>query len=199
MMPKARKTFILDTSVLLYSSSSLRSFGNNAVVIPYVALEELDKFKTRNDEVGTNARQVARELNRVRKLGPINEGVPINESGGTLRVELNFHNPEDGLLRVEKNDDRIINVCLGLLRQDEEVVLVTKDVNLSVRADVLGVAAQDFDTDKTVSAVADLYTGTSRVVVPDEFLNDFFAGEDVYPEDVELSFPPNHYFPFKMF
>ena len=192
-MPETRKTFVLDTSVLLYNSSSLRSFGDNDVVIPYVVLEELDKFKSREGEVGVNARQVARELNRVRKLGPINEGVPINESGGTIRVELNFHHPEDESLEVEKNDDRIINVCLGLIREGRMVMLVTKDVNLAVRADVLGVSAQDFDTDRTVSAVDEMYTGTSYAVVPDEVIDAFFAGENIYPDDIGIELHYNHY------
>lgn len=192
-MPSTPKTFVLDTSVLLYSSSSLRSFGDNDVVLPYVVLEELDKFKSRDGEVGANARQVARELNRVRKLGPINEGVPINESGGFLRVELNFHGAESQHLKVENNDDRIINVCLGLVQQGKQVILVTKDVNLAVRADVLGVAAQDFDTDRTVSAVADMYTGTTTLSVPDEVIDDFFSGKSIYPEDVGAELHHNHY------
>ena len=192
-MPKKIKTFVLDTSVLLYSSSSLRSFGENNVVIPYVVLEELDKFKSRDGEVGVNARQVARELNRVRALGAINEGVPINESGGSLRVELNYEAPLSSQLDTSKNDDRIVNVCLGLKQEGRTVILVTKDVNLAVRADVLGVEAEDFDTDRMVSEVADLYTGTSVVSVSSEVIDAFFSGEDIYPGDVGLATGSNHY------
>lgn len=108
-------------------------------------------------------------------------------------MELNFHHQEDALLVVEKNDDRIINVCLGLTKQGKQTVLVTKDVNLAVRADVLGVMAQDFDTDRTVSAVADMYTGTASLLVPDEAIDAFFAGEDVYPDDIGVELHCNHY------
>lgn len=193
-MPDSKnKVFVLDTSVLLYSANSIRSFEDNELVIPYVVLEEVDKFKSREGEVGANARQIVRELNRLRKLGPINKGIPVNKKGGLLRVELNFNEPETHNLTLEKNDDRIINVCLGLQKSNYKVVLVTKDVNLAVRADVLGVEVQDFDTDRTVSSVEDMYTGSSTVYTTDEIIDRFFAGEKIYQDELGTSFNHNHY------
>ena len=185
--------FILDTSVLLYSAGSIRSFGSDIVVLPYVVLEELDKHKRRNDEVGANARQVARELDKLRREAPLNEGVVVNPSGGRLRVELNFNDPESRCLEVKQNDDRILNVCLGLQKSLSEVVLVTKDINLAVRADVLGIKAQDFDSDKTVDSASDLYSGAASLTVEDELLESFYAGEDFYPESLGGDFFPNQY------
>jgi PhoH-like ATPase len=188
-----KKTYVLDTSVLLYSASSLRSFGSKDVVIPYVVLEELDTFKSRDDIVGSNARQVARELNELRRQGPINEGVVVTPKGGKLRVELNFHESINGALDIKKNDDRILNVCLGLKDRCPKLILVTKDVNLAVRADVLGIEAQDFDADLTVSSVDEMYTGTGVLVVPDEVIEAFYSGEDIFCDDVGQCFFPNQY------
>lgn len=182
--------YILDTSTLLYSASSFRSFGCNNVVIPYVVLEELDKFKTRGDSVGANARRVARELDELR---PLNEGVVITAEGGELRVELNFHEPELQLLVVKQNDDRVLNVCLGLKKAGSEVVLVTQDINLAVRADALGIVAERFDTDRPVDSVADMYTGALSLTVADGLVEDFYAGEKIYPEDLGIKTYPNQY------
>jgi len=162
-------------------------------VIPYVVLEELDKFKTRDDSVGSNARQVARELNELRKEGPINEGVLVTEKGGHLRVELNYQESRSDLLDLGKNDDKILNVCLGLCESHCRVTLVTKDINLSVRADVLGIQAQDFDTDRMVSSVDDMYTGSNVLEVPDDLIDSFYAGEEVFASDLEGVFHSNHY------
>lgn len=191
-MPKT-KTFILDTSVLLYSSLSYKSFGSSKVVIPYAVLEELDRFKTREGEVGCNARQVARELNELRQGGHLNKGVQVNSEGGELRVELNYHDPESTHLDASKADDRILNVCLGLQKNCSKVTLVTKDINLAVRADVLGIQAQDFDSDKTVDSISDMYSGAASVTIEDDLLELFYAGEDLYPESLGKHFFPNQY------
>jgi len=192
-MPNTKKAFVLDTSVLLYSASSLSSFGGGDVIIPYVVLEELDKFKNRDGIVGSNARQVARKLNEYRKVGCINEGVSINDRGGQLRVELNHHDSKNQLLNTSKNDDRILNVCLGIKDDYDSVTLVTKDINLSVRADVFGVSAEDFDTDRLVSSVDEMYSGSEIVEVPDSVVDAFYAGEDIFPEDIGLDVYPNQY------
>lgn len=189
------KIFCLDTSVLLYSSQSIRSFGSKQVVIPYVVLDELDKFKTRDGEVGKNARQVARELDKLRKDGRLDEGVVITPRGGTLRIELGFQECLSSYLDLSRNDDRILNVCLGLKQSGNEVVLVSKDINLKVRADVLGITAQDFNADKSVSSISDIYTGTRSIVVPDSVIDEFYDGEALLPEELGIEgVEPNCYF-----
>ncbi len=187
------KTYVLDTSVLLYSASSIRSFSDNAVVIPYVVLQELDKFKTRDDEVGKNARQVTRDLNELRELGSLSEGVKVNESGGTLRVELGFLESQNPAMVVNINDDRILNVCLGLAKSGK-TILVTKDINLMIRADVFGVEAQDFNSDKMANDVGELYAGTAVLKVPSEAIDSFYAGASVYYDKyTDLRYYPNQY------
>ena len=181
---------VLDTSVLLYSASSLYSFGNGTVVIPYAVLEELDRFKNRDDVVGSNARQVARELNELRKISPLNKGVVL-PSGGELRVELGL---SDNLgLEIKENDDKILNVCLSLQKQNCSVVLITRDINLAVRADALGLSSETFDANKQLSSIDELYTGTGEVIVSGELIDAFYAGEKIYPADIEGTYFPNQY------
>jgi len=196
----ATKKFVLDTSVLLYSANSLHAFGKNDVILPYAVLDELDKFKSRDDSVGVNARRVARELNELRKEASLSDGVVINPSGGLLRVELNFvsyaSDKAIGVLDLSKNDDRILNVCLGLQQEsskDTDIILVTKDINLAVRADVLKIKAQDYDTDRLVDSVEEMYTGSSAISVPDNLIDDFYGKVEIYPEELGIDVPPNHY------
>lgn len=185
--------YVIDTSVLLYSANSLNSFGSSEIIIPYVVLEELDKFKTRDDVTGSNARHVTRRLNELRSFGSLSDGVPVNNLGGTLRVELNFSEQVSLSLDPQKNDDRILNVCLGLIKSGRDVVLVTKDINLSVRADVFGIKAEDFESDRAIRSVIDLYSGTSVVEVSSDIIDSFYSGQDIFPSDLDLEIYCNQY------
>jgi PhoH-like ATPase len=193
-MSKSR-VFVLDTNVLLYNSSSFKSFGSKEVVIPYVVLEELDKFKSRDDEIGSNARHVARELYKLREEAHLGDGVVVTKKGGVLKVELNFSEPVSPLAEIKSADDRILNTCLGLKRKGKDIVLVTKDINLAVRADVFGVTAQDYDTDKLVASADDIHRGTAELVVCDSILDGFYNGCSVCLDDLNITkkFCPNDY------
>ncbi|MCB2227658.1 MAG: PhoH family protein [Desulfarculaceae bacterium] len=158
------KTYVLDTNVLLHNPSSLFAFQENNVVLPLAVIEEIDDQKRRQDEIGRNARQVSRELDRLRRQGPLAQGVDSG-AGGTLRIELNHsHNGGGfpGVLGLDKADNRILSVAWGLKQeQGEPVILVTKDLNLRVKADVLGVPSEDFLNDKV--NYDRLYTGIREV------------------------------------
>ena len=120
-MLQLKKTFVLDTNVLLQTPYALYSFGDNTIVIPEVVLEELDKFKKENTELGANARHAARILDDLREKGSLNKGVKL-ENGGTLRVELNYSNvqiPESW--DDSNNDNRILKLCKGLQEDKENV------------------------------------------------------------------------------
>ena len=143
-----KKHFVLDTNVLLHSPACLKQFGDNTVVIPVDVIEELDKFKSGNDELGRNARAVIRALDEARGRGPLGTGAPINDEGGLVLVDLK---PvcllEDGL-RDDTPDNRIVSVAYRLKREGVPVTFISKDVNMRVKADALGMAAEDFETDK---------------------------------------------------
>jgi PhoH-like ATPase len=156
--------FVLDTNVLLHAPECLRQFADNIVVIPVDVIEELDNFKTRNDELGRNARSVIRIIDAARldAKETLATGAPINEHGGTIRVDLK---PvcllEDGL-RDDTPDNRIISVAYRLKREGHDVAIISKDVAMRVKSDALGIPAEDFESDK-VPSLDNMYLGWRTV------------------------------------
>ena len=177
-----RKASVVDTNVLLHDRTCLRKLGSDIIVIPIWALEELDKFKKLQDELGANARDISRQLDDLRKLGSLAKGVPT-EAGGLLFVDYNgtdFSKLPVGLLR--ENDNRIILVAKAWqermskrpkgVRQKvaqpeySEVIIVSKDINLRLKADACGITAQDYLGDKTIEHIELLYSGTKKLILP---------------------------------
>ncbi|MEY3769116.1 MAG: hypothetical protein RLZZ11_2186, partial [Cyanobacteriota bacterium] len=166
-----RKTFVLDTNVLLHDPQALTRFEDNAVVIPIEVVEEIDRFKRDPSEKGRNARQISRLLDALREKGNLADGVPIDDgSGGTLQVvfcrsETLAQLPPE--LKGGNGDNNILAVALeqlrsGLISDQPPVVLVTKDTNLRIKADAVGLTAQDYTTDKV--DIADLYPGVCELM-----------------------------------
>ncbi len=170
-----KKTYVLDTNVLLHNPSSPFLFKDNDVVLPLAVIEEIDDQKKRQDEIGRSARQVSRELDRLRAQGPLARGVATAQ-GGTLRIELNHSRLGEGLpavLGLEKADNRILCVAWGLMRQESlPVILVTKDLNLRVKADALGIPSEDFRNDKV--DFDHLYSGVREVEVEGGLIDAFY-------------------------
>lgn len=182
-MKKLKKTFVLDTNVLLHTPFALYSFDDNNIVIPEVVLEELDKFKKDNSELGANARHAARIIDELREKGSLNKGVKL-DNGGTLRIEMNFHEvklPESWLGSV--NDNRILKVCKGLHQNGEKVFLITKDVFARIKADVLGIATQDFFAEQA-PVYDEQYKGRKEVYTTEKNLNEFYKNSKLLPEDL---------------
>ncbi|MFZ5988310.1 MAG: PhoH family protein [Bacillota bacterium] len=178
-----KKTFVLDTNVLLQTPFALYSFGDNDIVLPEVVLEELDKFKKDNTELGANARHVARLLDELRSNGNLNKGVKL-ENGGVLRVEMNFNSvklPESWV--DSNNDNRILKVCKGLQEKGENVFLVTKDVFVRIKADILGVIAQDFFAEQ-VPVYDEQYRGRLDIYTTEQKLNEFYTKGSLNLEDI---------------
>jgi PhoH-like ATPase len=161
-----RKTFVLDTNVLLHDPNALTKFQDNNVVVPIEVVEEIDRFKRDPSEKGRNARQISRLLDDFRQRGNLADGVTIDEaSGGILKVvfcraETLAQLPPE--LRSGNGDNNILAVALEQRLQEvmgsqPPVVLVTKDTNLRIKADAVGLIAQDYTTDKV--DIADLYPG----------------------------------------
>jgi len=196
-----KKSFILDTSTLLYNASSLRAFGSKNVVVPYPVLEELDRFKDREGEIGKNARQVVRELNELRKSGNLSEGVQVTPKGGILTVILTKGDVLAKSLNMKLADDRILNICLqvqAVMSEDIDTILVTKDINLAVKAEALGLIAQDFTSDKLIESADDLYKGCMAAEGPAALIDRLYAGEQVTTEELATatsceSIEPNQY------
>ncbi|HEO8420745.1 TPA: PhoH family protein [Yersinia enterocolitica] len=174
------KIYVLDTNVLLQDPYSIFSFSDNDVVIPAVALEEVDSKKRYMDEIGRNARQISRLIDNLRETGKLHDKIPL-ENGGTIRIELNhrsFHELQE--IFVEKtNDNRILAVAKNLSIEESKkengrtVILVSKDTLVRVKADAIGLMSEDFLSDRVVEN-EDLYTGFMDVQVTIDVLNRFY-------------------------
>lgn len=181
-----QKTYILDTNVLIQAPYALQSFEDNHLVLPLAVLEELDGLKNVEGERGANARQAIRYLESLRTAGNLLEGVPL-PGGGTLRLEVNCVDvklPEG--FPDHKNDNRILKVCLGLQNRKTPVILVTKDIVVRVKAQMLRIQAEDFTTEQAPVS-EEQYTGRCEVFVAEKKFEDFkkkhIAPEDVYQVD----------------
>lgn len=175
-----KKTYIIDTSVLLHDPGALLVFDDNDVVIPMAVIEEIDLHKKRQDQVGKNARKVAQLLDGLRTRGHLDEGVPVSDKGGTLRVELNHQEVAvlPAALDRSKTDNRIISVALTLKQQlKTPVILVTKDTTMRVKADALGVEAEDYETDQI--ELAEVFTGVTTLAVEAGIIDAFYRDGQV--------------------
>ncbi len=185
-----KKTFVLDTNVLLHDPQALYKFEENDLVIPITVIEEIDRFKKDLNEKGRNARQISRILDSFRKKGnKLIEGVVL-EKGGMLRVELYTREAMTRLppeLQVDRGDNRILAVALDIKEKGEtSVIFVTKDTNLRIKADAVGVTAEDYESDKV--SIDELYTGTAEVLVDKDEVDRFY-GQGYLP--MEGDYSPN--------
>lgn len=176
-----KKIFVLDTNVLLHDPGAVFAFDEHDVVIPAVVLEEIDSKKRNADEIGRNARGVSRLLDGLRSTGHLHDGVPL-EGGGRIKVELNHRS----FVKVQEmfgevtNDNRILAVALNYHLEQAEmetprpVILVSKDVLVRIKADVLGLHAEDYLSDRTVGP-SDLYGGYSTIKVHPSVIDEFYT------------------------
>jgi PhoH-like ATPase len=177
-----KKIFVIDTNVLLHDPRAIFSFEENDVIVPIVVIEELDKFKKGIDEIGRNARQVSRILDEFRQKGKLSQGVQL-DGGGNLRVELNHQSPQHlpNELIATKADNRILATALNLKHDNLPVVLVTKDTNLRIKADALGLRAEDYESD-TIT-LDELYAGETELSVDPGVIDEFYAEGELPPAD----------------
>lgn len=187
-----KKTFVLDTNVLLQTPFALYAFGDNTIVIPEVVLEELDKFKKDNSELGANARHVARLIDGLRARGNLNAGVKL-DNGGILRVEMNYKDVELPDTWDNSNDNRILRVCKGLTENDQNVFLVSKDIFVRIKADIIGVVAQDFFNEQA-PGYEEQYKGRMDVYTTEERMKHFYEKGWLERDDV-FYYPKDYYNP----
>ncbi len=157
-----KKTFVLDTNVLLHNAACIESFADNTVVLPMAVIEELDKFKGNNDELGRAARQVIRSLDRLRRKGRLGEGVPL-ANGGRLKIILDGPRPDTTGLASGITDNKILRVAHSLRQAGERVIFVSKDINARIKSDALGLETMDFEKQKV--NFEDLFTGYRRLAI----------------------------------
>ncbi|WP_082161597.1 PhoH family protein [Rufibacter radiotolerans] len=197
---KSSKAFVLDTSVILYDHSAVEHFGEHDVAIPITVLEELDNFKKGNDIKNFEAREFIRFIDNLSTEHMLQTWIPLPGSNkGRFKVLMG----NGALLDAEKifNDDKadhkILNATLSLQQEmpDHKVVLVTKDINLRLKARALNLAAEDYETGK-IHNVSNLYRGNDLVEdIPQTVISQLYD-QGVCPVDEALPNPPsdNHYF-----
>ena len=173
MQSTSRRAFVLDTSVLLSDPRALVRFDEHDVVVPVVVVTELEA-KRSHPELGYFARQALRLMDELRmKHGRLDEPLPVGESGGTVRVELN-HTDVESLpsgLRLGDNDTRILAVARNLANDGADVVLVSKDLPMRVKASSVGLAAEEY---RAELAIESGYTGTHEMEVAGTDLDRLF-------------------------
>jgi PhoH-like ATPase len=174
-----KKIYVLDTNVLLQDPNAVFAFEDNDVVIPAIVLEEIDSKKRLADEIGRNARFVSRLLDGFRAQGKLQDGVFL-ENGGTLKVELNHRSFEkmQETFADMSNDNRIIAVALNYAHEEKgkpepkPVIIVSKDTLVRIKADVLGLTAQDYLSDRIVS-LSDMYAGCLTLLTHPAIIDEF--------------------------
>jgi PhoH-like ATPase len=196
----SKKTFVLDTNVLLHSAQSLESFQDNDIVLPMAVIEELDKFKKYQDELGRNARQVIRTLDSLRESGSLGQGVSLSRAGslasGIVTIT-SAHSPDDKINKklddvfnntfsMEKADNRILRVALTLQFQGQNVIFISKDINLRLKADALGLNVMDFEREKV--DYDKLFTGKQTLNVKQDIIDEIYQSKIIELEDVK-AFP----------
>lgn len=172
-----KKNYILDTNVLLHDPNSLLKFEDNNVLLPIEVIEEIDRFKRESTELGQNARAVSRILDGFRDKGQLSEGVTL-PNGGHLRIA--FQKPKasrngHAVFATDSVDNRILTLAFGIKKGQPKshTILVSKDINLRIKADALGLLAEDYENDRIF--IKDLYTGMIEVSVSTEKLGAFRA------------------------
>jgi PhoH-like ATPase len=171
------KTFVVDTNVLLHNPNAIFLFADNEVIIPFDVIEELDKFKTNNDDLGRNARTVIRHLDRLRERGNLSEGIDVKETGGRLRVVLEEDQKLCPGLNANTPDNRIICCAYSLKQEGKRVVFVSKDINARIKSDTMGIKAEDFQNQKV--DFEHLYTGYRDAKVPGDAIDTLFQNKQL--------------------
>ena len=192
----AKKTYVLDTSVYLTDAQCVNAFTNNDIVIPLKVLEEIDKHKKRQDGVGTNARRTIRALDELRSAGSLRKGVRIGKGLGNARAV-----PYDGASTLPTDfptgnaDNEIIGVALKEMETSprKKVVLVSRDINMRVKCDALGILCEDYVDNQIVDHIDELYDGFSNLLVDDQLVDRYYSGEPVIIDKDEFSLNPNQF------
>ncbi len=193
MSSKKRKIFVLDTNVILHDSSCIHEFQDNDVVIPITVLEELDQFKKGNDSLNFHAREFTRALDALSEHRIFHDGVRIAPGLGRIiiKLEQEFHEDLEMNFGTTKPDHRILNAAYHLFKAHptRQVILVTKDVNLRMKAKAVGLLSEDYRSDH-VKDISSLYKGRTQMDdIPDEVLEKLIK----VPFEIELKDLPKKY------
>jgi PhoH-like ATPase len=188
----SRKTFIIDTNVLLHDPDAISKFIGNDVIIPLVVIEELDRMKRQSDELGKNARSVIRFIDALKqkKMGDLHSGIQIEgEILFKILIESHYQEIKDFPLSVDKSDNKILYSAYVMQKQGKKVVLVSKDLVMRVKAEAIGIEAEDYENLK--ESYDTMYRGYRKIEMPKEDVDLFYKDGGIATTLTDLH--PNEY------
>jgi len=190
-----KKTYVLDTSVYLTNAECTYAFENNDIHIPLKVFEEIDKHKKRQDAVGFQARKIIRIWDDLRASGSLDKGVRIRKGLGIVKsISAAGVTPEDlpPDLDIKIPDHLIIATALKAQRENtRKVILVSRDINMRVIADAVGLTSEDFQNNQIVTHSENIFEGYTTILVDDQIIDRFYEKQSVYLENKGLF--PNQY------
>lgn len=196
------KFFVLDTNVLISDPDCIWKFEDGTVIIPMIVIEELDKIKKFSDDAARNARKASKNIDELRSQGSLIEGVSINP--GIVKV-CSFNEKAVAKMPAEykdftKPDNIILAVAFELNQKIKDCVLVTKDVNMRIKGDSLGIKSEDYESDRVTDDVDSLYKGVRYIETTQEFINNFYTNRKIALTDDEVyinNYMPNEFVVYK--
>jgi PhoH-like ATPase len=191
-----KKIYVLDTNVFLTNANCIFEFKNNDIIIPLKVLDEIDKHKKRQDGVGLNARSTIRILDSLRSKGNLHKGVRIARGKGVLSVRDYKEEYVPHGCDLKSADNEIIATALTEIKNEDhnrKVIVVTRDINMRVKCDSLGVKTEDYIPNKIISNTNELYTGFAKHLVDDQVIDQFYLGEQVFLDSEEVQLLPNQF------
>tara|TARA_B100000029_G_scaffold508403_1_gene595191 strand:- start:418 stop:1752 length:1335 start_codon:yes stop_codon:yes gene_type:complete len=188
----AKKNYLLDTSVYLTDADAIFRFENHDIFIPLKVLEEIDKHKKRQDSVGANARRIIRTLDELRTLGDLQKGIRLGKGKGLVKVmsyscltgsvfppDLDLRIPDHAILATAK--------AVQQEQPNRKMIVVSRDINMRVICDSIGMLAEDYITEKAAESSDHLYNGFVEHLVDDQIIDRFYDGEEILIEEDEVN------------
>ena len=190
-----KKIYILDTNVFLTNARSIFEFKNNDIVVPLKVLDEIDKHKKRQDGVGLNARAIIRTLDNLRLRGNLHKGIRIAKGKGILSVRGYDIKDMPASCDYKSADNEIITTAITERKNNpnRKVIVVTRDINMRVKCDSLGILTEDYVTNKVVTDHNKLFTGFAKHLVDDQIIDYVYEGQEVIFDKEEGNFKPNQF------
>jgi len=198
MTKKSNKIFVIDSSVILYDHNAIYNFEDNDVAIPITVFEELDNFKKGNDTVNYEAREFIRSIDKLASKSTLNDWIPINKSKGKFKVVMTENSDLNAINVFQENkpDHHILNAALTLMQEfpDKLVTLVSKDINLRLKAKSLNLNADDYLTGK-VKDTDKLFTGKSAIEnISDDVISEIYQNGFCSPQSIGLKDTKNNHY-----
>jgi PhoH-like ATPase len=195
-----KKNYVLDTSVYLTEASSIFKFGRNDIFVPLKVLEEIDGHKKRQDSVGANARHFIRILDELRAKGSLEKGIRLDKGLGILKImsyaclkETVF--PPDLDIRLPDHTIIATAKAIQLSEPIRKTIMVSRDINMRVICDSIGISAEDYVAEKAVTSSEELYNGFVVQAVDEQIIDRYYSGEEISldPDEVDEAWHPNQY------